>query len=207
MDDVHYLLSLGFSKMKISEILGVTRQTLYNKMKQSSVSGEFQKYTNITDSQLDDVLKEIKAQHLTDGEVMMAGHLISKGIRVQRAHLRSSLHRIDPEGIADRRSIAVKRRVYQVGRPNEVWHLDGNHKLIKWRFVIHGGIDGYSRTITYLKCHSNNKADTVLGSFHEAVSKYGCPSKVRTYHGGENIDVWRMMLSQHGDMQNFAHDC
>ena len=29
-----------------------------------------------------------------------------------------------------------------------IWHIDGNHKLIRWRFVVHRGIDGYSRMIT-----------------------------------------------------------
>ena len=23
--------------------------------------------------------------------------------------------------------------------PNSLWHIDGNHKLIKWHLVIHGG--------------------------------------------------------------------
>ena len=30
-------------------------------------------------------------------------------------------------------------------------HIDGNHKLIRWGFVIHGGIDGFSRKIMYLR--------------------------------------------------------
>ena len=62
---------------------------------------------------------------------------------------------------------------------------------------MHGGIDGYSRTITYLQCHSNNRAVTVLSAFRDGVTKYGLPTKVRTDHGGENIDVWRMMISEH----------
>ena len=70
---------------------------------------------SITDSQLDDVLTEIKAQNPTDNEVMMAGHLIAKGIWVQHLCLRFSLHRIDPERIAKRRSSAIKRHVCHVG--------------------------------------------------------------------------------------------
>ena len=27
--------------------------------------------------------------------------------------------------------------------PNSLWHIDGYHKLIRWRIVIHGVIDGY----------------------------------------------------------------
>ena len=41
-------------------------------------------------------------------------------------------------------------------------HIDGHHKLINWRFVIHGGIDGFSRSIVYLKCSPNNYADIVF---------------------------------------------
>ena len=78
-------------------------------------------------------------------------------------------------------------------------HCDGNHKLIKWRLVIHGGIDGYSRTIVYLKCANNNRAQTVLESFTEAVSDYGLPAKVRTDLGRENSEVWRYVIEQHAD--------
>ena len=32
----------------------------------------------------------------------------------------------------------------------------------RWRFVIHGGIDGFSRMIVFLQCSTNNKPVTVL---------------------------------------------
>ena len=34
--------------------------------------------------------------------------------------------------------------------PNSLWHIDGYHKLIRWRVIIHGGIDGFSRLPVYL---------------------------------------------------------
>lgn len=77
-------------------------------------------------------------------------------------------------------------------------HLDGNHKLIRWRFVVHGCIDGYSRCITYLKCSTNNKGDTVLQLFLEAVETYHMPLRVRMDHGTENIAVARHILNYHG---------
>lgn len=55
--------------------------------------------------------------------------------------------------------------------------------------MIHGGIDGHSRLITYLNCSSDNRARTVLSHFLKATCLYGLPSRVRSDHGGENIQV------------------
>ena len=76
--------------------------------------------------------------------------------------------------------------------------LDGNHKLIRWRMVVHGGIDGHSRLIVYLKCSTNNRADTVAKLFCDAINCYGLPSRVRCDKGTENYDVGRMMLENRG---------
>lgn len=46
--------------------------------------------------------------------------------------------------------MTIRRRVYHVDGPNSLWHVDGHHKLIRWHMVIHGGIDGYSRTVVFL---------------------------------------------------------
>lgn len=74
-----------------------------------------------------------------------------------------------------------------------------NVKLIstnfRWRIVVHGGIDGFSRLPVYLFASSNNKAATVLRLFGQAVEEYGLPSRVRSDKGGENYDVGRFMLN------------
>ncbi|XP_026114742.1 uncharacterized protein LOC113093121 [Carassius auratus] len=48
----------------------------------------------------------------------------------------------------------------------------------RWRLVIHGGIDGFSRLIVYLSVSPNNSASTVLSNFISAVNQYGIPSRV-----------------------------
>ncbi|XP_066030637.1 uncharacterized protein [Pocillopora verrucosa] len=65
---------------------------------------------------------------------------------------------------------AIRRHVYNVLSPLALWHMDGNHKLIRWRFVVHDCIDGYSRSVVYLRCDTNDTSDTVLRLFEGAVS-------------------------------------
>lgn len=49
----------------------------------------------------------------------------------------------------------------------------------RWRFVTHAGIDGYSRVVVFCGVGNNNRADTVMELFREAVNKWSVPSRVR----------------------------
>ena len=75
---------------------------------------------------------------------------------------------------------------------------DTHHKLIRWKFVIHAGIDGCSRLIMYMKCAGNNHATTMyrIRLFISAVEQYHLPSRVRSDQGGEN------MIEQRGAERN-----
>ena len=127
--EVNQLTAMGYSKTKVAEILGISRKTLYNKT--VGQSGVTSKYTDTDDMQLDSAFSTIKESHPNDGEVMITGHLLHKGICVPPHRVRASIHRVDPEGVAERKNKAIRRRVYHVPRPNDVWHIDGNCKLIK----------------------------------------------------------------------------
>ena len=76
---------------------------------------------------------------------------------------------------------------------------DGHHKLIRWRLVTHGGIDGFTRMVVYLRCSSNNRASSVYDSFLQAVQQFGLPSRVRSDQGRENVLVAQHMLEHRGD--------
>lgn len=109
---------------------------------------------------------------------------------------KGAIHRADPINTAIRRSVAIRRHVYHVEGPNSLWHIDGHHKLIRWRIITHGGIDGFSRT-RYLRSSVDNLASTVMSNFSDAISKYKVPDQIRTDLGGENVEVWRHMVEQH----------
>ena len=64
--------------------------------------------------------------------------------------------------------------------------------------VIHGGIDGHSRTIVYLRCATDNTA-TVPSAFRSAVKQFGLAQRVRSDQGGENTEVWRFICEAHED--------
>lgn len=46
----------------------------------------------------------------------------------------------------------------------------------------------------FLKVSNNNRADTVLCAFIEAVNEFGLPQRVRSDKGGENVKVAEFML-------------
>ena len=70
--------------------------------------------------------------------------------------------------------------------------------MIRWRLVIHAGIDGHSRLITYIHCSDNNRAETVMELFLYGTHQFGIPSRVRSDKGGENVRVWEFMEQVRG---------
>ena len=144
-------------------------------------------YSLISDSDLRQTIATISIYNPNLGEKSIDGLLRAQGIIVQRHRIRDALHVVDPEGVEYRLRTVLRRRQYSVPSPNALWHVDGYHKLIRWKLVVHGGIDGFSRVITYLKVATNNSSETALSAFLQGVTSYGLPSCVRTDQGGENV--------------------
>ena len=171
---LEYLVDQGFTVKNISLMFGCCRKSI---MKRYGIS--VRNYTLISEPELDVKVQEIASVFPNCGEKTVRGRLRSSGINVRRESVRESLHRVDPLGVISRRRNVLHRRKYSVRSPNCLWHIYGHHKLIRWRLVIHGGVDGFSRLIMYLKVASNNRSDIVLRAFVEAVDKFGLPTSVR----------------------------
>ena len=127
-------------------------------------------YTQISDAGLVSVMSTLVRRFPNNGISMMWGHMRSFGIVVPRARVQESLIRVSETLVNSRQRVAIQRRVYSVPAPNCLWHIDGLHCLIRWRIVIHGRIDGFSRRIVYLRASDNNRAVTVHCLYRQAVS-------------------------------------
>ena len=90
------------------------------------------KHSNITDASLDAIISDIQTQFPGWGNRLVYGGLVSHGIKVQFERVRESQRRTDPEGSILRRLHHVHRRIYAGQGPRYLWHIDGNHKLIRY---------------------------------------------------------------------------
>ena len=181
---------------KIAQILGISDRTLRRKRQEFTARTE--NFSDISEADLCEVIESVRFLTPNIGQSRLLGALRCRGFRIQRWRVRHCLRKLDPVGTALRGHVAIYRRKYNVPYPNFLWHLDGNHKLINWRMVVHACIDGFSRMIIYLSCQNNNLASTVFELFLDGVSKHGLPKKIRTDHGLENVHAARYMLQQRG---------
>ena len=189
-------LEEGFTIEQISSMLSVSERTIYHRMEKYGLRSH--NFSNISDDDLDRHVRQVSKDFPFCGEQMLRFLLKERGIKVQRMRLRDSVHRVDQEGVRERKKGRLKRRVYNVQGPNYLWHIDTNHKLVRWNFIIVGGIDGFSRLPVMLKCTDTNNADTLLTFFLEAVNMYGLLSRVRTDKGLENVKIADYMISRRG---------
>ena len=128
------LLEDGFAVPNISGILGVSISTVRRRMSAFHLSIR-EMYTSISEDDLKRAISDIQFSHPNWGNRLMYGYLISIGIRVPFHRVREAQAQIDPEGSFLRRLRFLNRRRYSVPGPQWLWHIDGNHKLIRLGFV------------------------------------------------------------------------
>ena len=121
INDILELRALQYKWTKIATLLGLSRATLYRRLKEAGVSSD--EYTQVSDEQLDEVICSIKQDHPNDSEVLLQGHLLRQGIKVPRHALCNAIHmihRVDHISTVTRKRSVVRRRIYSVPHPNYI---------------------------------------------------------------------------------------
>lgn len=107
------LVEMSLPVSCIAKHLGVSVRTVKRRMHEYGLS-IMQCYSNLTDEQLDNLLRSVKARTPHVGCRMMKGILQAMGHRVQWNRVYSSMHRVDSVGVLSRmtRMGCVARRTY-----------------------------------------------------------------------------------------------
>ena len=121
-EQIIHLRNVGFTWSDVSALCGVSRMTLWRKRRDCEIS-ECPRYSNISDSDLEFVIRNIKMTHPDVGERMLIGLLRSHGIIVKRIRVRKGLHKVDPINSSLRWSNRIQRKPYSVPGPMSLWHM------------------------------------------------------------------------------------
>ena len=137
-EQLQFLLERAFSVPDIARIIGVSVSTIERRLHEFHIPARLF-YSDIDDETLDRTIRDISRSFPSAGYRRMTGFLLSRGIKVQQERIRGSMWRVDPEGVLIRslELSTVNRRRYQVYAPLALWHIDGNHKLIRYVEMIY----------------------------------------------------------------------
>ena len=188
-------------KLKYHEIVSIINQhhgkylTLRN-LKNICASQSLTRKSNVTHEQLCEAIRnELGSSLSLVGYRQMYENLTLKyNINTSKEKVRVALLEVDPEGVEQRRSRTIQRRSYYTEGPGDVFHIDGNDKLKKWGFAIHGGVDGFSRKILWLTvATTNNEPIAVANLFLNCVRRFLIAPKIlRMDNGSENVHCNRL---------------
>lgn len=129
-EQVEYMINYDISIPKIALALGVSKSTIKRRIREFGISVRSQEEV-LSDNELDALVRDIQREFPNAGYRRIYSQLKSRSVKVPQSRVRESMHRTDPEGIAMRWLSITPRAVYSVRGPLSLWHIDGNHKLIK----------------------------------------------------------------------------
>ena len=127
-------------------MLEVSVSTIQRRRREFGLSDEFDRYSDITDDELDQIHASVTGNSHEGPLTPIMGRR-SRGLRIQSWRVSECLQCVDPIGTALRWRMTMYRRKYFVPTPNSLWHMDSGHKLIRYKMITHVCIDGMTRSL------------------------------------------------------------
>nr|CAG8546404.1 9551_t:CDS:2 [Entrophospora candida] len=124
---IRMLRKEGFSWEKIATIFGISSKTIQRRRRELNIPDDIGEYTQLTNEQIDGVVRIIRQEQPFSGQNIIMGTLRSLGIKIHRQRLRDSLYRIDSFRIINHWAHIIPRRVYHVAVLK--YFLDGCNKF------------------------------------------------------------------------------
>ena len=129
-EQITFLRDLRFSWTQIASLFGISRRTLYTMRCEYGLTNH--EFTDISNLELRACIERIVHTMPDAGQNMIKGILRGEGIHVSVTRIRECISEVDPINTALRWAIPISRREYSVPSPNALWHINGNHKLIRY---------------------------------------------------------------------------
>ena len=119
--------------VNMAALIGVGVRTIERRLHEYGLSVRSM-FSSMENEDLDQVIRSILLEFPNIGNRRMTGFLRSRGLRIQQRRIREAMRRVNPAGVLLRalELRTIHRRRYQVPGPLALWHIDGNHKLIRY---------------------------------------------------------------------------
>lgn len=133
-ETLEMLIESGLKVNDIAQFLNVSKRTVERRMNEYNLTIR-QMYSEISNEELRTEVSNLCHEYPHVGYRTIKSLLQSKGLRIQERKVRAAVRECDPCGVLFRTvflSSRIQRRVYSVQGPQALWHIDGNHKLIRY---------------------------------------------------------------------------
>lgn len=130
-----YFIENGFTTNEMANLMQVSTRTIANRLEEYDLSIR-ESYSKMNDAELDQIVSKLVQEFPDSGYKTILGHLKADGFRIQEKRIQQSMKRVDTFGVMVRKlfmqNFRIQRRQYNVKAPMSLWHVDSNHKLIRY---------------------------------------------------------------------------
>lgn len=120
-EQLEALQDCRFHWSDIGRMLCVSSSMLRRRRHELGMPVEGREFSQLTDTQLDDLIRKVLQVTPAVGLRMVQGYLRQRGLTVQRTCVLHSLRRVDPVTATLRSARRIIRQVYNVPSPNALW--------------------------------------------------------------------------------------